>query len=52
MVYWRFKGDKPYRFGYCTYVSGPNLIRMGRYNGDTVGGTVVSAYDIEWTNYN
>ena len=48
MVWWRFIGEKPYRFGYCTYVSGHNLIRMGRWAGDTVGGPVVDANDIEW----
>lgn len=51
MCYWRFKGEKAYRFGYCTYVSGPGLIRLGAYNGDTSGGSVVDAYDIEWKAY-
>lgn len=51
MVHWRVKGEVEYRFGYCTYVSGPNLIRLGTYNGDTTGGKVVSAFDIEWTPY-
>lgn len=50
MVHWRFKSvvPGPYRFGYCTYVSGPNLIRLGSYAGDTTGGEVVDAFDIEW----
>jgi hypothetical protein len=49
MVWWRFKDrGGEYRFGYCTYVDGPNMIRLGRWNGDSSGGSVVSAYDIEW----
>lgn len=51
MVYWRFKTDKQWRFGYCTYASGHSLLRMGRWNGDAVGGTVVSVADIEWRPY-
>lgn len=51
MVWWRPKGSMEYRFGYCTYVSGPTLIRLGRYNGDSHGGSVVDAFDIEWKPY-
>lgn len=52
MVYWRFLGPpSAYRFGYCTYVSGHNIIRMGRWNGDTIGGSVVDANEIEWREY-
>lgn len=52
MVHWRFtKNGGAYHFGYVTYESGPNLIRMDRWNGDSVGGQVVSAYDIEWEPY-
>lgn len=51
MVYWRKKGGFNWLFGYCTYVSGPNLIRLGRWNGDTVGGYIVSASEIEWKDY-
>lgn len=52
MVWWRFK-DKggQYHFGYCTYVSGCNMVRMGRWNGDSAGGYVVDIYDIEWRPY-
>lgn len=52
MVWWRFK-DKggAYRFGYCTYERGDNLLRMGNYNGDTSGGFVVDAYEIEWKEF-
>ena len=51
MVLWRLK-DKPFwHFGYCTYISGPNLIRLGLWNGDTMNGPIVSAFDIEWKEY-
>lgn len=51
MVHWRFKNaDREWRFGYCTYESG-SLIRMGRWNGDTNGGSIVDASDIEWRKY-
>lgn len=40
-----------YRFGYCTYLNDPDLIRMGAYNGDTMGGRVVSAFETEWKEY-
>lgn len=48
MCYWRQRGALEWRFGYCTYVSGHDLIRMGSYNGDTTGGRIVSIDDIEW----
>ena len=51
MCYWRGKGMVEWRFGYCTYVSGSNLVRMGRWNGDTSGGSVVDIGDIEWKTY-
>lgn len=51
MCYWRAKGSVEWRFGYCTYVSGPDMVRMGRWNGDTSGGSVVSIGDIEWKRY-
>lgn len=51
MCWWRVKGAAEWRFGYCTYVSGPNMIRLGRWNGDTSGGSVVSIGDIEWKKY-
>ena len=49
MVYWRFKRDTPceWRFGYTTNMP-HGLIRMGRWNGDTTGGVVVSKGEIEW----
>lgn len=54
MVYWRFKskvGGYEYRFGYVTYISGHNMIRMGRWNGDTTGGPIVDCNEIEWQPY-
>lgn len=47
MCYWRFKHDKAWRFGYCTYV-GSGLYRMGTYNGDFHGGVLVDPNDIDW----
>jgi len=45
--YWRFKGDKAYRFGFPSTIEGSRLIRMGAYNGDYSGGTIVDPNDIE-----
>lgn len=52
MVHWRFKDGmtSEYRFGYVTYLT-DGLIRMGRWNGDTVGGAVVNPAEIEWRAY-
>lgn len=43
--YWRFKGEKAYRYGYPLPV-GQGLISMGRYNGDG-DGIIVDPNDIE-----
>jgi hypothetical protein len=51
MVWWRKRGALEWRFGYCTYVSGYDMIRMGSHNGDTSGGSVVLASEIEWRPY-
>lgn len=51
MVWWRWTPNTEWRFGYCTYVQGPSMIRLGRYNGDTTGGSVVDVGDIEWKPY-
>lgn len=53
MVYWRFRTHVPcaWRFGYCTYAGGHDLVRMGTYNGDTTGGSIVSVNEIEWRKY-
>lgn len=53
MVWWRFTRRAPcsWSFGYATYAQGADLIRMGCYNGDISGGTIVSANEIEWKEY-
>ena len=53
MVYWRFKRSEPssWTFGYVTYVASYNMIRMGRYNGDSMNGTIVDVDEIEWREY-
>ena len=52
LVWWRFKKSIPceWHFGYATQVS-CDLTRMGRWNGDTEGGRVVSTTEIEWKPY-
>ena len=49
LVWWRFKSTafSSWRFGYATSVD-RELTRMGTYNGDTRGGSVVSNDEIEW----
>lgn len=54
MVHWRAKSSPQpsWHFGYCTYIDGTHdLVRMGHWNGDTTGGSVVSIDDIEWRPY-
>ncbi len=46
MCYWRFKGEKAYRFGYATEASG-GLYRMGFWNGDYSHGPIVDPCDVE-----
>lgn len=48
--YWRFKGDKAWRYGYVTHESG-QLWRIGLYNGDMHGGYVVDPFDVETKPY-
>lgn len=52
MVYWRFKTKEPtaWRFGYVTRL-GQGLVRMGAYNGDTIGGVIVDPAEIEYRPY-
>ena len=50
MYWWRGKGTLSWRFGYCTHLS-RGMVRMGSYNGDTSGGHVVLAEEIEWRPY-
>lgn len=45
-VYWRFKGEKAYHYGYPTRVE-RGMWRMGSYNGDTTHGVIVDPSDIE-----
>lgn len=48
MVWWRFTATGgAYRFGYVSLVGG-GLVRMGRWNGDYSGGSVVDPAEIEW----
>lgn len=53
MVYWRFKTRAPcsWSFGYVTYCGANNMIRMGCWNGDNTGGSVVDYSEIEWREY-
>jgi len=45
--YWRFIGEKAYRFGWPTPAPYGGLTRMGNYVGDTNGGCIVDPEDIE-----
>lgn len=47
MVWWKVLGAVSWQIGYVTYVDG-DLIRLGRYNGDTTGGIVLNPRAIEW----
>jgi len=49
MIYWRFKRRVPcgYAFAYVSYLPS-GLIRLGTYNGDRYGGTIVDPVEIEW----
>lgn len=52
MYYWRYRHGLRWHFGYCTHITGePNMVRMGRWNGDSTGGSVVLITDIEWKAY-
>lgn len=44
--YWRFKGEKAYRYGYATEVE-RGLYRMGTYNGDISHGPIIDPHDID-----
>ena len=44
--YWRFKGEKAYRYGWPSQVE-RGLVRMGLWNGDTIRGPIVDPADIE-----
>lgn len=48
VVYWRFKGDKGYRFGWPSPIAGKrNLFMMGVFVGDHDNGPIVDLKDIE-----
>lgn len=47
-VLWRPNGSIEYRYGYCTYERSYNIVRLGRWVGDTVGGSVADIADIDW----
>jgi len=60
MVYYRLQSlirspneirDNEWRFGYCTWLADPDLIRMGRWNGDNVGGSILSVEEVVWRPY-
>lgn len=52
MYWWRKRGSLEWHFGYCTYLDGQcDLVRMGRWHGDSSGDAVVSASEIEWEDY-
>jgi len=41
--YWRFKGEKAYRYGWPTQIhDGKGLVRMGAWNGDYVWGLLLT----------
>lgn len=50
MCYWRFKGEKAYRFGYCSEATS-GLYRMGFWNGDTRHDPFVFPNDVETMPY-
>lgn len=52
MYYWRVKGTHEWRFGYCTHLSDPQLVRMGFWNGDDRSGPILSWDEIETRPYN
>ncbi len=51
MYYWRFKGDKEWRFGFSSRVESSGLLRMGNYNGDYHHGSIVDENEIETKEY-
>jgi hypothetical protein len=60
MIYWRPRSlcrcgeqmrENQWQFGYVTYLNDPDLIRLGSWNGDTMGGQIMSASGIEWRPY-
>jgi hypothetical protein len=50
MYWWKPKSSIGWRFGFCSHET-QGLVRMGRWNGDFDGGSVVSPEDIDWKAY-
>jgi hypothetical protein len=50
-VWWRFKGDREWFYGYKTIVEG-GLWRMGKWHGDTSRGIIVSPEEVEIKEWN
>lgn len=46
-VWWRFKGDGPWKYGWTSQQSA-GLVRMGWWHGDTMRGPVVDPCEVEW----
>ncbi len=51
ICYLRMRGATEWRFGYCTYLNSHDLVRMGGWNGDSTGGSIVSISEVEWKPY-
>lgn len=53
MIYWRFKRNAPgaWKFGYVSHTARSDMLRMGNWNGDTMGGSLVDPTEIEWREY-
>jgi hypothetical protein len=55
MIHWRFKPELgrslEWRFGWVAERMGSGLVKLGRYNGDTMNGVVVSEAEVEWKPY-
>lgn len=51
LTWWRFKGDREWKLGYVTQMQSGQMIRIGNYNGDTMGGRVVEEFDVEFKKY-
>ena len=50
-VYWRFKGEKVWKYGWPIQSEVHGLIRMGLHNGDHQKGPVVLEEEIEWKEF-
>ena len=50
MILFRHKSSPSYRFGYVSEIKN-NLVKIGHYNGDTMGGAYYDPAEIEWREY-